>query len=160
MSVTCAEYFHPARAAISVTDRRWLYLHKTAPKNMRIWIGDFARQDWPAHWAHSSLRITEHEGVHGWTVHPDGTPRTNTQTTTFVVGRLFIHAYSCPFPEILNASKVTDAVDRRLIQIWPVRQRHLLVQWPPTAPLTDREADDLMGHIFSCLDTAGSAFRR
>jgi hypothetical protein len=158
MSVICAEYIYPKNAAVSVTDRRWLYKTRTAPDNFRIWIGDFDRKEWLPHWGHSSLRISasEYEKPQGWTVHPDGTPRGNTQTTAFVVGRLFILAFSCPFPEILHADEITDAVDSRLYQIWPLR--HSLLIWPPSNTLSDREADHLTGYIFSRLDEAGTAF--
>jgi hypothetical protein len=128
MSVICAEYFYPNRATVSVTDRRWLYKTKTAPTDFRIWIGDYERKEWIPHWGHFSLRISEQEGAAGWTVHPDGTPRSNTQVTTFVVGRLFIHTYSCPFPEILHAEKVVRAVENKLVQIWP--PRHSFLVWP------------------------------
>jgi hypothetical protein len=76
MSVICAEYFYPNRAAISVTDRRWLYTTKTAPNDFRIWIGDYERKEWAPFWGHFSLRISEHEGEQVWAIHPDGTPST------------------------------------------------------------------------------------
>jgi hypothetical protein len=156
MSVICAEYFYPERAAVSVTDRRWLFNTRTAPNNFRVWIGDYKRHKWKPVWAHSSLRISNHEGIYAWTVHPDGTPRSNTQMTTFVVGRLFIHAYSCPFPEILNAEKAVRTVDDRLSQIWPPRYSFLTA--PLTDTINDREADRLTGAIFGQLDMAGKAF--
>jgi hypothetical protein len=156
MSMICAEYFYPNRVTTSVTDRRWLYKNNAAPSNFRIWIGDYERKEWPGHWVHNSLRITEHEGVQGWTVHPDGTPRSNTQAVTFVVGRLFIHAFACPFPEILSAGKIVETVDARLSQIWP--PRHSFLIWPPTDTLNDREADRLTAAIFNRLDEAGTAF--
>jgi hypothetical protein len=156
MSVICAEYFYPERAATSVVDRRWFFKNRVPSDSMRIWIGDFNRQKWKAIWAHSSLRISQQEGKHPWTFHPDGTPRPNTQTTTFVVGRLFIHTYSCPFPEILNADPAVRAVDQRLSQIWP--PRHSFLAWPPADTLNDREADRLTGAIFQKLDVPGAAF--
>ncbi|THD53624.1 MAG: hypothetical protein E8A46_10360 [Bradyrhizobium sp.] len=158
MSVICAEYFYPKSAAVSVTARRWLYQTHTAPNDFRIWIGDFDRKEWVPHWGHSSVRISlsEYERPQGWTVHPDGTPRVNTQTTVFVVERLFILAYSCPFPEILHNEKIVEAVDSRLSQIWPPRHSFLL--WPPADTLSDRSADNLAGSIFSRLDEAGTAF--
>jgi hypothetical protein len=75
MSVICAEYFYPDRAAISVTDRRGLFRTRSAPHDFRIWIGDYKRKEWKPHWGHFSLRISENEGPQGWTVFPDGTPR-------------------------------------------------------------------------------------
>jgi hypothetical protein len=156
MTMISAEYFYPNRATTSVTDRRWLFKHKLAPRNFRFWIGDYERKNWVGHWVHNSMRITEHEGVQGWTVHPDGTPRANTQTITFVVGRLFIHAFACPFRDILEARKICDAVDSRLSQIW--WPRHSLLIWPPTDTLNDGEADQLTGAIFARIDEARLAF--
>jgi hypothetical protein len=151
MSVICAEYFNPNRAAISVTDRRWLFTRKTAPNDFRIWIGDYARGDWKPHLGHFTLRIRQFPGEEKWAAKPDGTLRSNTQITTFVVGRLFIHAYSCPFPEVLHADKVVQEVDSSLVQIWP--PRHSTLTWP-TAQVTDRQADQLVDAIFRALDEA------
>jgi hypothetical protein len=158
MTVICAEYLFPTRATVSVVDRRWLYNHRTAPNSFRIWIGDFERKKWIPHFGHLSLRIsvTEHEGTQGWAIHPDGTPRANTQTMVFVVGRLFIIAYSCPFPEILNLKAVVQQVDARLSQIWG--PRYSFLAWPPTDTLSDRAADRLAGSIYGRLDEAGKAF--
>ena len=118
-----------------------------APDDFRIWIGDFARRQWKPNWMHSSLRITEseHEGMQAWAIHPDGSPRANTQTTTFVAGRLFIHVFSCPSRHILNEHALTQFVDSRLIQIWPSKLP--FIAWPPKA-ITDRAADRLAGDIF------------
>jgi hypothetical protein len=156
MSIICAEYFYPNRSTTSVTDRRWLFTHKTAPRDFRIWIGDYERKNWLGHWVHNSMRITENEGVQGWTVHSDGTPRSNTQTVTFVVGRLFIHTFGCPFPEILEARKIVEPIEARLIQVWP--PRHSFLVWPPNSALTDIEADTLTMAIFARLDEARLAF--
>lgn len=156
MTMISAEYLYPHRATTSVTDRRWLFKHKLAPRNFRIWIGDYERKDWVVHWVHNSMRITEHEGVQGWTVHPDGTPRSNTQTITLVVGRLFIHAFACPFREILEARKICDVIDNRLSQIW--WPRHSFLAWPPTDTLNDAEADRFTMAIFARMDEARLAF--
>ena len=157
MTTICAEYFYPKNAAVSVIDRRWLFRTHTAPNSFRIWIGDFERKEWKPYWGHSTLRIspTEHEGTQGWAIHPDGTPRSNTQTTMFVIGRLYVMVYSCPFPEILNSQTIVRQVDSRLTQIWP--PRYSIVLWPPTDTLNDREADRLAGAIFGRLDEAGTA---
>jgi hypothetical protein len=155
MTVICAEYLQPLSLSIPVTARRWLYQHKMAPNNFRIWIGNYERGDWVPHWVHTSLRISEHEGVQGWTVHPDGTPRPNTQVTTFIAGQLFLHAFTCPFPEILAKPEITNMVDSRLLQIWPIE--HAFIAWPTTI-ITDREADNLAGSIFEAIDAAGRAF--
>lgn len=155
MTVICAEYLQPRSVSISVTARRWLYKERTAPADLRIWLGNYKRGDWKPHWIHNSLRISEAEGRYPWTINSEDTPRPNTQTTTYVAGQLFVHAFSCPFPEVLNARKITDVVDSHLLQIWPIR--HSFVAWPPTA-IIDRQADNLAGYTFDCLDSAGRAF--
>ncbi len=155
MTVICAEYLQPASVSIPVTARRWLFTKRTPPDNMRIWIGAFERQNWKADWAHNSLRISQNEGRYAWTVNPDGTPRPNTQTTTYVAGKLYIHAFTCPFPEILHSSKLTGPVDRALVQIWPIRHSFIAWRFPI---LSDRQADLLAAHIFRSLDLTGKAF--
>jgi len=155
MTVICAEYLQPASVSIPVTARRLLFTSRTPPDNMRIWLGNFDRQNWKADWAHNSLRISQDEGRYPWTVNPDGTPRPNTQTTTYVAGKLYVHAFTCPFPEILNSTKLTGPVDRALVQIWPIRHSFIAWQLPE---LTDRQADTLAAHIFRSLDVSGKAF--
>ena len=155
MTVICAEYLQPASVSIPVTARRWLFTNRTAPDNMRIWIGNFDRQNWRADWAHNSLRISQNEGRYPWTVNPDGTPRPNTQTTTYVAGKLYVHVFTCPFPEILNSATLTGPVDRALVQIWPIR--HSFIAWLLPV-LADRQADTLAAHIFRSLDASGKAF--
>jgi hypothetical protein len=156
MSVICAEYLQPDRAAISVVDRRWLFMHLRPSERFRIWIGDYERDHWPPHWAHSTLRITEfsaqQEATQAWAVHPDGTPRPNTQTTVFVVGRLYILAFTCPFSELLHSRTITNLMTDKLVQIWP--PRHGYIGWPPRFTLKDKDADDLAGAILRKLDQA------
>jgi hypothetical protein len=96
MTVICAEYLQPASVAMPVTGRRWLFTNRTPPANMRIWIGNVDRQNWKADWAHNSLRISDNEWCHPGSVNLDGTPRPNTQTTTYVAGKLYIHAPLSP----------------------------------------------------------------
>jgi hypothetical protein len=43
MTVVCAEYLQPAFVSIPVTARRWLFINRTPPDNMRIWIANFDR---------------------------------------------------------------------------------------------------------------------
>jgi hypothetical protein len=68
---------------------------------------------------------------------------------------LYIQAFSCRFPEVLNAAKITREVDHGLTQIWPVR--HSFIRWP-TLAFGDRAADQLAHFIFDHLDVAGRLF--
>jgi hypothetical protein len=62
--------------------------------------------------------------------------------------QLYIHAFTCPFPEILNSTKLTEPVDRALVQIWPIRHRFIAWQAGRHAsgahlPLTRRERQSI-----------------
>jgi hypothetical protein len=157
MSVICAEYFVPRGVAVSVIDRRFIYRSRSAPDAMRIWIGDFRRGTWVPSWTHSSLRISGDGLPDSMCRYDDGWPRANTQMTTLVFGRLYVHAFSCPYPEILNSSGLTNFVDSRLIQIWPLR--HSFIRWPFNV-ISDRDADRLAGDIFLALDHVGRLAKR
>jgi hypothetical protein len=155
MTVICAEYFQPSRKAIPVTDRRWLYVNRTAPGSWKIWIGNYERKDWIPHWVHTSLRISDHQLPEKWAMQTDGVQWSNVQTTTMVVGQLYIHAFSCPFPEILDMVHPDSRAAAFLAPIWPKQES--VIAWPVN-PMGDREADDFAGSIFNALDAAGRAF--
>jgi hypothetical protein len=155
MTTICAEYLNPQDAAVSVVDRRWLYTDRTVPASFRIWIGNYKRHNWPAHWTHHSLRITEHEGANGWGRHPDGSPRPNTQTTTFVAGQFYLHVFVCPFHEILGRFELAPRARALLAPIWPIREDAIF--WPPHV-MTDRDADRIAASIFNWLDLIGRRF--
>ncbi|HEY6256051.1 MAG TPA: hypothetical protein VIY51_09695 [Xanthobacteraceae bacterium] len=152
MVVICAEYIAPGRAAMSVVDRRHLYLHKQAPPRIRIWIGNFRRKNWPAYWCHNSLLIGPDKAPYPWQIGPGGLPWPNTQMTTLTFGSLYLHAFSCPFPEILGGFEPRRS---HVVQIWPIREKFIV--WPPTATIDDRAADGIAGAIFNKLDSIGVA---
>jgi hypothetical protein len=68
-------------------------------------------------------------------------PRPNTQSVTFVVGRLFIHVRS-------SATDIFDNVrlTRRdiLAEIWPIPRR--ILGWP-RSPLNDHDADSIASSL-------------
>jgi hypothetical protein len=80
MKAMVGEYFDPARAAITLGERQFLRDLRHPPKaNWRIWIGNFDRQKWAGHWAHSAMGIAPSKGI------AQRKPEIpNTQTTTFV----------------------------------------------------------------------------
>jgi hypothetical protein len=155
MTAICAEYFQPKRRGVPVTDRRWLYVNRTAPESWKIWIGNYQREEWIPHWVHTSLRIADHEFPKSLAVHTDGVPWSNVQTTTMVIGQLYMHAFSCPFPEILEMIQPDSRAIRFLAPIWPKQES--VIAWPINA-MGDREADDFAGSIFNALDAAAAAF--
>jgi len=148
MTVMVAEYFDPSKAAVSYTQRRYLYKNQAVPANWKIWIGHYVRGSWPAYLVHNPLPISSSK--HRVRRLDTGLPRPNTQTTALVVGELYIFA----------ASSDTDVFDRwevpgegeKLAQIWPIRRN--IVAWP-TKTLTDRGADQVAGSFFLAVEEIG-----
>jgi hypothetical protein len=83
--------------------------------------------------------------------------RPNSQMTTLVVGQLYIHAFSCPFPSIVTQTETIPAAGyKKVAQIWPAREH--FIAWPMDS-LTDREADEIPGAIANRFDAAERAAR-
>jgi hypothetical protein len=144
MFVMVAEYFDPYKVTTSQEQRTYLFENGRAPSsNWRIWIGDYQRSKWVGHLAHFAVPISSPEYVPE--IMDNGLPRPNTQTMTFVVGRLYVHV----------ASSMTDIFENwrlyrtdLLAQIWPIQRN--IIGWPLKA-MTDRDADNIAAafHRFS-----------
>jgi hypothetical protein len=149
MFVMVAEYFNPATVTSTQEQRSFLMHSGKAPtENWKIWIGDFERVNWKGQLVHFTVPISS--PLHRPETMDNGLPRPNTQTMTFVVGRLFVHV----------ASSVIDIFeDWRLArpdllkQIWPIRRN--IIGWPPKIAVTDRIADDIAGEFHRRSDEVG-----
>jgi hypothetical protein len=138
--VMVAEHFDRYKVVSSQTERGSLWKNQKAPSNWKIWIGDYQRKNWKAHLARFCVAISSRKH-HRIRRMDNGLPRPNTQTVTFVVGRLYVHV----------ASSATDIFEDwhlvrpdLLVQIWPVRRN--IVAWPRTT-MTDRDADKIAGEF-------------
>jgi hypothetical protein len=142
--------------AIPFADRDYLRLYREVPENWRIWIGRYLRGRWKGYWAHHSLPITE------YITQPPNTapPPPNTQTTTFIVGQLYIHAFSSAMPNIVNIrrlsglSGILGQAGRVLAQVHPPVET--FIAWP-TEDILDITADQLARLIFQKLHQIGLA---
>lgn len=149
MFVMVAEHFNPYTVTTLQRERSYLLGTGKAPfENWKIWIGDFERVNWKGQLAHFTVPISSPNHVPE--TMDNGLPRPNTQTMTFVVGRLFVHV----------ASSVTDIFeDWRLVrpdlltQIWPIRRN--IIGWPPKIAVTDRAANDIAGSFHRRSDEVG-----
>jgi hypothetical protein len=153
MAVMVAEYFDRYKVAISATERKYLWKNQRPPPNWKIWIGHYERKNWPGHWVHNVLPISSKKNRIKRM--DNGLPRPNTQTTTFVVGQLYIHAASSA-TDIFEKWRLTTNGARQLVQIWPLRRN--IVGWP-TQTLTDREADQIAGAFFLFAEEIGGGNR-
>src|SRR5207248_1046559 len=92
----------------------------------KIWIGRFRRGDWPGYWVHNTMPIYAKDDVHELTEF--GFPKPNTQTTTIVFGELYVHAFSCPFPDIVERLGLGERGASLVAQIWPIGES--FIGWP------------------------------
>jgi hypothetical protein len=153
MCAMTSDFFYPERQAIRQGDRDWLRDNLSPPPETRkIWIGNYARGDWPAHYVKNSMAISD-EGLNP-EIGADGIPRPNTQTTTIVFGHLYVHVFSSVFSHL--AQGVWGRTDDfgKIVEVWPVREQP--VAWP-AGLLTDRNADNIAAALFQTLDAASRA---
>jgi hypothetical protein len=158
MSVMTADFFYPQRQVIPQSERDWLRAHGTPPPDTwKIWITRYQRDKWPNYFARNLLPVTGFPLASGEEYVPefaaDGTPRPNTQTTTFVVGELYVHAFSSVCPDLITKFGIGAPLSERICQIWPVREH--FIAWP-IEPISDRIADNLAGAIADAIDRVGT----
>jgi hypothetical protein len=154
MSTMTSDFFYPKKQAISQADRDWLHHRwEPPPETWKVWIGRFARDKWQPHWIKNSLPMIdepEEGGEEGFIESSrDSVRPPNTQTTTMVVGELYIHTFSCPYSRTIGPINMIPANGGEKVPlIWPPREH--FIAWP-IAPLSDKEADGIPGSIFNLL---------
>jgi hypothetical protein len=151
MCVMTAEYYMPELAAIPFGDREYLRLYREPPKEWRIWIGRYLRGRWKGYWIHHSVPLVENIPEAG----DDAASRPNTQTTTFIVGQIYIHAFSSALPNITSKWRLDAQGPTILAQLWPVKES--FIAWP-TNDILDRNADRIAGYIFWEFDRIARVF--
>jgi hypothetical protein len=73
-------------------------------------------------------------------------PYAHTQTTTFIVGKLYAHVFSCPVPDAITKLKNGARTEAVLSQIWPIIDQR--IDWPKNL-VTDRDAANIPTAIFN-----------
>jgi hypothetical protein len=152
MHVMVAEFFAPERIGVPDIDRHLFWMTRQPLPNWKIWIGNYRRGKWVGYWVHNALAIGEEYVSYS---SEGAVARSNTQTTTFVVGQLYIHAFSCSsMPELVDKITLGSLGIKKLAQIAPVKES--VVVWPPDA-MTNGDADRMAGEIFTELNRIGDA---
>jgi hypothetical protein len=154
MSVMSAEFRFPNKVAISYRDRQHLRETGGPPDNWKIWIGNFNRERWKTWHAHHNLLMLEGDerpNIVDGKAAPieviNGHSRFfNTQTTTFVLEKLYILAYSSEIPDVFENMTFTAGGVPTLLPIWPRRTDNMT--WPPAVTMTDADADFATGYIY------------
>jgi hypothetical protein len=141
MFTMVAEQLNPERAVIPKEDR---FAFKNSEKpltNWKIWIGKYNRGNWPGHFVHNILPVYLEEDV----AHtpPELLTKSNTQESTFVVGKLLFYTFSSTLPHV-TSTWTPDPTREYLFQIWPSEQA--IARWP--LPALDDELADIVANRF------------
>jgi hypothetical protein len=152
MATVTAEYLtrDETAVAISQVERDWLRDHRTPPENWKIWIGYYPGRK--GIWDHYVVPILGAEDAPQIT--SDGFAQPNTQTTTFVVGNLLVHALSSTGDTDLVSRWNWPAASRvglNLPQIFP--RKESFIAWPPNG-LTDFDVKLVSGALGKVIDDA------
>lgn len=151
MAVMCSEFGDLERIGIPQEDRTILYRHHVPPSaSWRIWIGNYERDKWRGHWDHRVLCITQKKLEEGAF---EDAKFFNTQSTTYMVGKLFIHAISSTVQKSVRSFHFKPSVDDILYKLWPVRGAD--IAWPPTRKLSDTEVAKISAGFFDALRRLG-----
>jgi hypothetical protein len=137
MAIMTAEYLNRELIAIAAEDRAHLYNFRKLPNNWRVWVGNYKRERWIGRYVHSSFPVIDENSPE---ISGGSLTKPNTQTTVFVVGRLFFFAMSSQVVDISQWLDVAIRLPSKLVCIWPPSGA---IAWPPPATLSDRDADNL-----------------
>jgi hypothetical protein len=156
MATMTSEYLSKDTTTLAIpqTDRDFLRLNLRAPQGWRVWIGTYNRSAWVGQWVRTSAPILD-VGDYPST----GMAPPNTQTTTFVIGRLYVHVMSSYFPEhtALWDWRPTPHARALLVEICPVK--HMIVAWPRQA-ITDKDARQFSMSFFNAVSAIGRGIVR
>ena len=150
MATMTSEYLsrQPWSVTVSQHDRDLIRSTKAPPPSWRVWLGYYDREKWAGQWMHTTVPILDETDL------PPGTPAPpNTQTTTFVVGKLYVHVMSSHFPEYTRLWdwRPVPQAKRLLVPIWPIDRAK--IGWPPSKALNDKNAQDFAMAFFRAVDT-------
>lgn len=125
MAVVTVDQLDRKKSAITQADRDYIRKHRYPPPSWHIWIGDYERKVWKNYLGRHHLVITEDlPGMEN--VRPMSP---NTQTTTYIAGRLFIHTMTCQLPGITTEWDFDGVPTPYLRTLWPTDG--ISFAWPP-----------------------------
>lgn len=143
MAMIVADLVDPDKSAVSTADHKYFYEKQMAPLNWAIWIGDYERDLWKGHMVHNVMALSDAEHIPE--VDEDGVARQNTNASTFVVKRLFIHVISSQISSFARRVRLKSPGTPKLRKIWYANAAP--IKWPPPT-LNDVEADGVARDFF------------
>jgi hypothetical protein len=142
MATMTGEYLSrdPENVAVPQSERTKFMQTSRPLKNWRIWISKYEREEWKGQWRHNSFPIYPAAEIAEVLTSVKRKP--NYQTTSFVVGKLYVHTFSGQASDLImrwdwqNAPRALDA----LRQIWPLDKD--VLRWP-AATMNDQDASGI-----------------
>jgi hypothetical protein len=129
-------------AAVTQGERSEFKRTRKPLKNWKFWIAAIDHPDWIGRYVHTSMRVASKRQASKTT---EGViPVPNTQTTTFVVNKLYIHTISSTARGLdLGKQEIRRGMAQR---IWP--RSPPIIQWPPRDFLSSSDAEWLSRAFF------------
>ncbi len=119
------------------TQRKRMMRHKIPPqRGWGVWIGSYDRVRWVPEWASRPFLLLP-EKIAAKRPSREAT-YFNSNSTTQVIGKLFIHILRTPMPDVIERWRFPLPDRGALFRIWPPAQSSII--WPSRA-LTDCDAD-------------------
>ena len=127
------EQDHPQSAVIATESIDHFYRTHELPPNHSVWIGHYKGDVWRGtHYYHRAVLVTPFDMPKDGVIGPN---RPNSQTTTLVIGELYIHIFSAPPPILYN---IGFPGNYRLAEL-PFNSTST-IEWPLSIPLHDQFA--------------------
>ncbi len=145
MTFMAGDFRRAVSAAISQEDRNYLMKVGRAPKNWRIWVGRYEREQAALLFAHNALRVsTPRHPVADST--DDELPPPNSQASSVIIGNIFLTCISSSASDLHHYWKFTPRNAALLDQIWPVETPR--IAWPPERTMVDEDAVRIANTFF------------
>jgi hypothetical protein len=146
-----AEYIDTSGDSLTTTrgDLESIRLDRQPPAHWSIFAASLAATIWAARYRHHATRIDQFTGVQQFMEAVKADQSSNTQTSSFGIGRVFFQIFSTPEPSFVTDYRIT-AKGAGLTQIWPLPPGRLwpyakegAAKFPTQLVLTDQTADEL-----------------
>ena len=149
LAATMQEFTDVRSAAIPVEQRRSLMTTRRPPSGWSVWIGHHDSPGWTTYRYHHEATLCLVRPIEF-----PPTPRPNTQSSSFGLGHLFVHATSSTVPGLDIDLAGEGAI--RMHRIWPVT--NALLDWPPGELMSDVELNSVAFSLSEALGEAANRF--
>lgn len=154
MATMTAEFLlrDPVDRVVTQSERT-VFMDTRAPNSdWRIWLGRYRRVRWLGQWVHTSIPVFDAAEVAK--AEAAGRPQCNMQTSTFVVGELYVHVFSGAHADFVRDWhwKTAPRARAMLAPLWP--PRHDFIAWPING-ISDHEAIAYSKAFFDWVDAIG-----